>query len=61
MEDSDRPAKRAKVTLLDSTETDATYNLPNEEYDDDDGDGDDAMPPPTEEIRASDLYLDTAS
>lgn len=47
-EDSERPTKRAKIIPVTSS-VDA-----NEEDDEDES-------PPVEEIRASDLYLDTAS
>lgn len=48
--DSGRPTKKAKIDIEDQD--------PAHTFDDDD---EEATPQPTEEVRASDLYLDTVS
>lgn len=59
--DSGRPTKKAKV-VMDGQEDEelSSYHARAVNTDDDD-DNEQATPQPTEEVRASDLYLDTVS
>lgn len=58
-EDSDRPSKRARVNSKDPTTiaSESSPTIPGKEEEDEEEEG----LQPLEEIRASDLYLDTAS